>query len=168
MSTLIDLIQHISDLEQAILENNGEITEVMEKAIAEVNLDLAEKIDATDIVLSRIKMSSGFWMERADKLYAVAKGLEELHKQLNNHIKNVMAQSGKTELIGNDVCFKLAKTKPALEVDEAKLDPKYFRVKVAPDQEKIRTDIELGVPVEGARLRDSFALRTTVNKRRVK
>lgn len=168
MSTLSEILRQSQDLEQAIIEAGGELSPQMAEALIAVDLNLADKVDATDVMFTRLEMAASYWSTKAEQYKRISKGLEGAQKQLKEHVKAVMLASGKTEAAGIDVRFKLQKTRAALVLDESvPLSDGYTKttVLISPDQEKIRTDLELGVPVAGATLKPSWALRSYATKR---
>lgn len=153
-------------IELAIIENGGEISLEMEEFLTKVNLDIAESVDRTHMTLDRFDNAVTYWKSKASEYSRIASSLENAHKRLKDRIKSVMRDAGKTDLIGVEYRYKLSKLKPVVKLIEEDVPKEYFKEKITlvPDKERIRQDLELGVPVAGAILEESFALRPYPNK----
>lgn len=164
--SLHESIKDSQSLELAIIENGGELTPELETALTAISLDVAESVDRTHFALDRIENAAGYWKAKAAEYKKISDSLETAHDRLKGYIKGVMVESGKTDLTGVEVRYRLSRAKPKVVIDEAKLAPAYFKEKITlvPEKERIKQDLELGVPVDGARLEESFTLRAYPNK----
>jgi hypothetical protein len=77
-----------------------------------------------------------------------------------------MVELDKDELKGENYRFKLSNTKAALEYDESVLPDKYKiqTIVESVDKEMLRLDLENGLDVEGAFLKNSKVLRKYISK----
>jgi hypothetical protein len=72
-----------------------------------------------------------------------------------------MQAMGTDEIIGEDVKFKLSRLAPKLVIEEEKL-PSAFKMQVVtyvPDKDRIKSELEAGGSVEGAKMEEVFSLR---------
>jgi len=166
--TLALLMREAMDIEAAILEASGEITEAIEEKLMEIDLSVKEKVDGTALVLERMEDSAEFWRAKAQGLLKVAEGFEKARERLKDYVKQVMRDAGVTELRGNEQKLALQGVKAKLEVDEMRLPAAYLKqeTRVVADKVRIREALERGDEVEGARLIESYALRPKLNKER--
>jgi hypothetical protein len=167
-NTLVSITAEMHAVIQQIIENGGELTPELESGFTEVGERLAEKTDAYAYFLDRLETEAEFWRSRADSLLKTAKACESLKKRLSGNIKFVMERLDQKEVCGSEMRFTLAKAKPALVIDEKALDPAYFMqvTEMVPDKERIKSDLELGVPVPGAKLEGGYSLRKYPNSKK--
>jgi len=163
---LAEMIAEASALETRIIESGGEIPAELEAMIASVDLGIASKVDGVKFVLERMDLSAAYWANRADESRKVADALDKSTKRLKDYVKALMIESGRTELLGIDYRFKLAKAKPRLVLDESKLAPLFMTTETVtyPNKEQIRETLNMGIRVEGATLENSHSLRAYPNK----
>ena len=160
--TLFSLVSQANAIEQAIAEAGGELSPEIEAALANIDIAVASKVDGYNAVMDRLDALAAYWKAEADKRAKIAKSVSAASDRLNANIKAAMLKMGKDEVIGNDVRFKLAKTKGRLVINEQELDPSFkMEIRdVVPDKERIKTALEDGFSVSGATLEPSFSLRS--------
>ena len=163
---LFALVAQSNELEQALIESGGVLTEEMEKALSTVEVNLPAKIDGYAHFLERAEMAEEFWKQKAKAMFLVAKGISDARERVKDALK-LAAENLKTdELVGNEKRFKISSSKPKLVVDQANLAGQYLieRVVFEPDNDKIRDDLGMGREIEGAKLVESKSIRIYVNK----
>lgn len=165
--TLMQLVDESSDVIQMIRASGGEVTEEIQQMLLVTESNFAQKVDNYNIVLSRLEMEKEYWAEMAKKIQAVAKGYDNSLNFLKSNLKNAMLTLDKTEMMGDGYRFKLSKSKPIVEVDADKVPAEFLDEEVVytPNKEKIRQALAEGRAVEGARLKESYQLRTYLNKK---
>jgi uncharacterized protein YxjI len=127
----------------------------------ELDLSNAEAVEAYSLLASQLEARQEFYAKQAEEMDAIAKQIGGVLTRYNTFVKKVMSDAGTTDLTGVSFRYKLTTVKPRLVVeDETKLS-EYTKTetKVVLDKERIKQDLELGVPVEGARLEQSHSLR---------
>lgn len=166
-NNLFEIVQKSTNVLQQIIENNGELTEELEQALANVQLQYAEKIDGYQYFMERIDLESEYFEDKAAKYYKIAASLELLKSKLKENIKQSMRMLDYKEALGNDTKFKLVNGKSKLVIDENLLEPKWvMEVKtLVPDKDRIRAALEQGIEVRGAYLEDVYQLRSYANKK---
>jgi hypothetical protein len=125
------------------------------------DVSLGDKVDAYNIVMTRLEAATDYWNGRANELYKIAKATSNARSRIREALKGAMMAMGKEEITGAEVRFKLARSKPSLIVDEVNV-PESFKIIVTTksvDKERVRTALEEGFEVEGAQLVPSFSLR---------
>lgn len=168
--TLVQQLEEASRLEAMLVESGGELTPEIEQRLLTVDLNVAARVDAVHTLLARFETAADYWTERGNESLQVADSLKSAARRLKDHVKRIMVDTGRTDLPGEAIRYKLSNAKAKLIVNEQELEPEYFKEKVvrAPDQEKIRADLDLGVPVKGAVLEPVYTLRNYPNKKPMK
>lgn len=165
-TTLKELLHTTNEITDLLIESGGELTPEIEDKMRVSEVNLPKKIDSYSFILDRLKSEAAYFKQKADFYSSISKACKNAQERLKDNVKHVMISSDESELLGNDIKFKLSKTKPSLHIDETKISKeyRYQEVREVIDKEKIREDLELGVPVQGASLVPSFSLRTYANK----
>lgn len=164
--TLRDLVKSSQSIVEALIESGGELSPEMEAQLQNLEINLPAKIDAYASVMERMEMEEEYWKQKAEVLRSVAKGCSNVRERLKESLKYAAQSINATELIGNDVRFKISNSKPKLVLD-GPIDPAYV-IQVTTtevDKKRIEEDLKIGVPVEGARLVETKSIRAYVNKR---
>jgi hypothetical protein len=159
------IVNEANEIEQMLIDSFGSIDERLEKLITVNKDELAEKIDGYDIIFERLDVLAKHYKQRAEFFSNIAKGLSKTEDRLKENIKTAMSELKVTELEGNDIRFKLSNTKPSMVVlDEDAIPREYFEeITVTQlNKSRLRDDLAIG-PVPGAKLEESFALRTYAN-----
>jgi len=153
------------ELTQRIFANGGEISEADEAALEKVDVNLPEKVDGYAFVINQFQSASETFRQRAEEMRKVASSLSRAAERVKEGLKYAMHATGRTELIGDTVRYKLVATNKALVIDKTKLPAVYFMqvTETVPDKEKIKAALELGETVEGAHLEGGVALRQHLN-----
>jgi len=159
-------------LESLILEQDGEITDLIIENWMIINeKNLAEKVDHYKYFLESLEQGAQFFKDKAEEATKARKHYENVIDRLNNNLKQTMNDLGTDELIGNEYRYKLVRGKPKVEVlDEEKLPAKYMReiVELKPDKDLIKKELESSVEIEGARLVESYSVKSYLVKKGLK
>lgn len=159
--SLPSLIVEVTQVLSMIAENNGELTPELEAFFDGVSKDIAQKADSYAFYMERLDVESEYWKQKADSYAKVAKSCKALKERLNANIKVAMQAMGTDELSGEDVRFKLSKAAPKLVIEEERL-PTSFKMQVVtyvPDKDRIKSELEAGGTVDGAKFEEVFTLR---------
>lgn len=164
--SLRELVSVASEIENHLIESAGLLTPELENALAVIEIKLPQKIDGYNAVLERMEMAEAYWKMKASEFQAVAKGCASAREFVKNRLKEVMKENNLTELVGNDVKFKLSNSKPKMIIDDETLDKAYFMqvTEVVPDKKRIEEDLKMSVPIAGAKLEETKSLRAYPNK----
>lgn len=155
----LSVLQKSYELETALVE--GTDTAPIEQELFAVDLTNAEAVEAYSFMVQNLEQREEFYQRQADEFKAIAKNIKNLVSRYNNFVKRVMIDSGTPELTGKSFRFKLSTVKPSLIIDDESLLTEYTRpvTETVLDKDRIKQDLELGVPVEGAHLEQSYSLR---------
>lgn len=166
MSSLVDIYKEYNALESLIIESNGELNETLEVWLAEIDALLEQKADSYSFALDRFESSAEMLRAKAKQYLDAAKALENTRERLKDRIKFVMQATGKSEIKGSDITFKLSNSAPKLVIDEDNLSGQYkiAVTQVLPDKERIKTDLKAGKEIEGARFEPVKSLRVNITK----
>lgn len=167
MSSLVKIVKEVASLETMLIESGGELTPEIEAMLTVKEVNLPEKVDSYEAMLDRLSVIESLYKERAKLFSQAAKSLGNAQDTLKDRIKYAMKELGVTELLGHDIRFKLSSSKPKLVIEDEKAIPKEYKAEVITvevQKDKLLEDLKIG-SVEGARLEESFSLRTYVNKK---
>lgn len=168
--SLYGLVKKSQEITQEIIENGGELPKDLELALDENEKSLSLKVDGYHHILDRMSFEKEFWKEKKKYIDQIIKALDGAENNLKNRLKDAMRDLDVQELVGNEVRFKLGRSKPKLEIDPDKLPGPLLieEVTYKPDQDKIRDFISKGEEVPGVRVIESWSLRTYANTKRLK
>lgn len=151
------------------LENGGELTDDFAAQFGHLlDVQIPDKTDGCFLIMERLELEADRLKAKAESFAIAAKQLNSARERLKEYIKFQMQNSGLTELQGNDYKFGLSKTKPSVVIQNEELIPDGYTHEVVTrkiDKDRIREDLALGIPVEGATLVESFSLRSSINKK---
>lgn len=166
-NSLYSLVNEAQALFEVLSENNGELTPELEAKLTNLEVNLPIKIDAYNVILERAEIEENYWKKKAESMLAVAKGCKNIRERLKEQLKLSAIHLGKSELVGNDVKFKISNSKPKLIVNESEIESiyKFDVVTTEIDKKRITEDLAIGVPVRGAFLEETKSIRSYVNKK---
>lgn len=168
MNDLLKPLADVNALELALIENGGVLSPELELQFCSVNLDHAESVDAVSEALTRLEAVTKYWAERASESQRVAKAMKLAHEKLEEHVKELMRQSDKTDLFGVGIRLKLQRTAPALILPDIDLLPDEFKktvTEIVADKDKIRAELDRGEDIPGCSYKVKGSLRPYVNRR---
>ncbi len=156
------LVAQANEINQQVMEGDGVLTPELEAMLSEIELKLPQKIDAYAVIMERSEIEEAYWKEKARQCSEMAKRYSGVRSRLKDNIKFAMEQLGMSEAVGNEVRFKLTRSKPQLVINEDFLDSKYLveTIVKSVDKKAIEADLKEGKEVEGATLMEVFALRS--------
>lgn len=162
------IVSEVAQLEAMLIESDGEITPEIESMLAVREIQLPEKVDRYASVIERFDLIEEFYKEKADQIYKLAKAAGTVSIRCKENLKASMMDLNVSELTGNEIKFKLSPSNPSVEiVDQSKLNGSYLITETITkvDKKRIGEDLKLGVPVDGAELRQTFSLRKSLNRK---
>jgi hypothetical protein len=162
MANIFELAMQIENL---ILENEGEFQEDIDALLEVTEHNLAHKIDSYYYVIEKMKAAAAFYKTEADKLNKIRKACETTEDRLKTRLKEFMLWKGTNQIEGHKSKFTLADTQPKLIILDEKLIPKeYQKITIEIDKASLKSDLVHGKKVEGAALQHSQALRSSFNR----
>ena len=166
-NSLVAIVREVATLETLLIESGGELTPEIEAMLTVKEVNLPEKVDGYEAIMDRLDSLEGMYKERAKMFSTAAKSLGMAQDALKERLKFAMKELGVTELMGNDIRFKLSASKPRLVIEDEKLVPKEYKqetVMIEVKKDLLTEDLKIG-SVPGARLEESVSLRKYVNKK---
>lgn len=162
------LVADMNQIMSQIAEAGGELSPEIEAFLDDVQGQIQVKADGYAFIMERLTTEAEFWKAKADSYAKVAKACSALKERLNDSIKGAMVALGTDTIEGEEVRFRLSRTKPRLVIDEDFLPPAFKMqvVTLVPDKDKILGELEMGAEVPGAKQEVSFALRKTINSKK--
>jgi Siphovirus Gp157 len=165
-NTLIQLVQSSQSIVEQLIESGGELSPELSLALSNLEVQLPAKLDSYAFILEKLEAEEDFWKQKAKAMQAVAKGCSNVRDRIKENLKLAALEMKADELVGNDFKFKFSNSKPKLIIDESALDKAYTMQVVTTeiDKKRIEDDLKLGVPVVGAHLEETKAMRVYANK----
>ena len=166
--SLISIVKQWNKITEMVAENGGELSEEMDNELTKVELLLPAKVDACSHVMDRIDKEIELLDAQAEFYSKISKTYKNIKARIKDNIKFGMQELQVEELCGNDIRFVLTKTKSSLKIDEDLIDPGYVTEEVTKiiDKRTILMDLRNGLPVAGAQLVETVALRSYPNRRK--
>lgn len=164
---LISALHFSEKIEEMLIESGGLITAEIEQELKLNPQTITELVDQKYISLERLEISQEFFEKKSEDFKRIAHSLKSAEKFIKESIKQYMIENNKKELVGNEYVFKLSPGKPTVEVmDESKIPESYFKTETVSRLSKdlISDDLKMGIPVDGAILKESYTLRKSINK----
>jgi len=154
-SSLRSLALIASKIENAIVEAEGEINEVLENDLVLAQYSIANKIDAYHYSIQKIEKTIEFHKDELKAIGALITRLESAQAWMLDNIQSAVENLSKSHLSGNKYVASLVLNPTKVDVlDEALIPSDFFITKTTKslDKKKISETLKLGIEVEGARL----------------
>lgn len=166
--SLISLIQEGQSIVDQILENNGEITPAIEEQLATNEMLVAGKVDRIVYFLEAIERQYKYFSLKSLELQRMSMKLKSSEKQFKEYLKMCFKFHDTKAVYGISHKISTYKIKPTVVIDDSLAIPMMFKKAVVTyeiDKEKIREALMRGEKVEGASLKESYALRVGLNSK---
>lgn len=167
MNKTLELItQDLISTQNKLIESEGNLDEMLELELAQVEANLSVKADHYAYRIERLEHMSEFWSTKAKEAYEVKAAINNHIENMKARIKDTMKVLDKKEIRGEQYVFKTRLGNPKLFVQPEILQRDYYITETItkPDNERIRTDLKAGKEIDGAKLIYNEALLIGVNK----
>lgn len=164
--SLITLAEESAKIEIALIESGGEITPEIEAWLADVEIDLPEKVENYALIMERMEALGSHYDDRAEMLQRMSRAVANVVERCKENLKIAMVKLETDEIQGVDVRFKMTESAGAVVYENEKLiPPEYTTIEqvVKIDKKRIGEDLKLGVPVDGCRLEKKKVLKKYAN-----
>jgi hypothetical protein len=134
-----------------------------------INVSTPEGLDVSVVVAKRIQAQIKMLAGEIKTFQAAKKKLEAIEEWLDSFLKAHAFPEGSNEVLGVNYVLQNRNCAQALEIeDESKIPDAYFEPKTTRvlNKDKLKQDLEMGVPVPGAQLVGGKALHLIPNTRR--
>lgn len=157
MSTLINISNEIRSIMRSIEDNEGLITEEQELILKELLLSKENKVSAYVSVLDRLENEKTFVKEQIKKANEYIKKLNATQDRMLDIAKTVITSSGESLHgdLGNVISLRKSH-RVELLIDPSDVPIEYCRIKTEPDLTKIKKAIELGEPIDFAKISENI------------
>lgn len=167
--TLRDILDERESLETEVMMRQGEITDEMADLFTMNADEMRQKIQNYVDIVAVLENESEAQKEKADKHYARSKALANTAKSIDDNLKHLMTFAGLKRIEGIENDVTISPTKDALIFNE---DPKHWEftpylvqtIEKHIDKEALRSALEAGLSIDGARLEPRFSLRKPLRK----
>lgn len=157
--------QLASELQNHLKHLDGEITPEIETLM----VNISKSADDAGLFLDESEYLINYFKGFRDQISAKIKTIQTAQEFIEGSLGLSCSKLG--DLSGDSFTFKLQKTKPRVVIDDDSIiEDNYIRTTVthAPDKTKIYEHLKSGVTVVGAKLVDNFALKKTINSKKLK
>jgi hypothetical protein len=166
--TLKSIRADIIALEELLLENEGEVNDTLETWLVINEKNLSVKTDAYHYMIDQLEQGVDFFKSKAEEANQARKQYESLIDRMKNNLKFTMQELNTDEIRGEEYRYKLSRSKPKVEItSEDKLPASYLKEKIvySADKDLIKEDLDKGIEIDGARLIESYSLRSYLVKK---
>lgn len=166
MKSLITIVQETNNIETMLLESQGELTPEIETALTVSGSDMAEKVDSYSYIIDRFAALEMHYKSKAEFFSAISKQCDNVQKRLKNNVQFAMQSLGKTELLGEDIKFKLSSTSGSLFITDEEMVPVEYKTEkmvTTINNKSVKDDIAKGKVVPGAEIKPGFSLKIVAN-----
>lgn len=164
--SLLLIVNEAMQLEQALIESNGEVNEYLEKALSVNSAELAVKVDGYVEIIKRFESLGDHYKKRAEFYSKIATQCNNAVDRLENNIKFAMQELGVEEIKGEDMRFKVSATSGQLKITDEDMVPVEFKSEVIQtviDKKSLKEAISAGKSIPGAEVIPGASLRTYAN-----
>jgi len=163
LGNLYSISRELYDLETALIEGQGQLTQELEDRLSYVNIAREKKVDAYFAIIQRCKSLESEYKAKAEMFSSIASSAKNTAAKLKKSLKEAMQFLGVKDLEGKDVRFKV--TEPTTKVvitDQGIVPIAYFtqRTVLEPNMDAIRDSWANGMPVPGTSLIETQQLRS--------
>lgn len=163
--TLADLVVRFGQLEQQIIENNGEIDGAMELLEFDLTEKLEDKVEGYALIMDRISRAADYYADKVEQYRKIHRGLNQASDFLRNNLRAAMETLNLPEVSGGSVRAKLQKCAKRVVYDGiTPLNPTLCENVSKPSLERIKAALEAGAEIPGARLEGGTVLRFYANR----
>lgn len=166
MKSLVALSKEHFEIEVALAESGGEISQELDEVLQRLQIDTADKVDGYSMVMQRMDVLESFYLARAERLTKMAKAASAVKQRLTENLKLAMETRQVDELCGLDVKFRLVNSNPKVIIENEDAVDEAYKVTVTTkkiETKRIAEDLKNGVPVAGARLERGRHIREFAN-----
>lgn len=172
--SLLELVIAHKSLEEELISVDGEITHELQLRVLETlfsnQVEIAKKSDNYFWKCEKVwRPTAKVFREIAERARSRAKSLESLEVAAKARMKSAMETLGVNEILGETTRTWRYRAKSAVVVtDESLLPAKYARQKITVeyDLDQIKRDIDAGIDVPGATLKESWAIKSESRQER--
>lgn len=152
--TLFQLSAEMAAIEAALIDNGGELTPELEKAMAETSEGLVRKADGYGVLLAKFASVSDACKAEIDRIQAIKKTADNSVKRIKNHLAETMAAFEMKNLEGATHKFTLTKTTGTAVDEETVLRP--YADKIAKFQDSLPEWLTVTPKISKTVLKDTF------------
>ena len=159
---LITVLNRAHEIEIALMESAGEVTPQIQDMITIKNIEEKEIVDSYEVIMDRLEIAESYCKNKSQQFAMMARSYGGLRDNMRSGIKSKMLETGRQEITGHDIRFKLSRTQPSLNIVSEDLIEEQYKKQVTTtvvDKDKIKTDLKQGKEVLGAELVENVSLR---------
>lgn len=154
MASLYELQGTMLEIEQALDENGGELTEELALLLNDTEMSIKQKCDGYRAVMAKFASRAEIADKEIKRLQDIKKTAKNAEKRLKEHVLNIMGIYGLKKIEG-DLCTMTRTATKALEVDEEMLLFPHMG-KIAALQEALPDYLSVEIKVSKTALKEAF------------
>ena len=154
MASLYELQGEFLQIENALEDNGGELTDELAQLLTDTALSIQQKVDGYRVVMAKFNDKADAVDKEIKRLQAIKKTAVNSEKRLKEHVLNVMGAYGIKKLEGL-FCSMTRTTTKALDVDEELLIEQY-KDKIAELQASLPEYLTIEVKVSKTAIKNKF------------
>jgi hypothetical protein len=167
MNTLKQLLAQKQIAMNLVEVADGELTPELELKLKQSEMSLLEKADAYAAVRDELYSTVEHLKAKENEFKTAREHVETYIERFEKRLIDTLLERGMTELVGEDVVFKISPTRGTVEItdqDAAKLF--YGREKVTIDIDKaaIREALDSGEQLSFAKIQQNYSIKQKVRK----
>lgn len=162
LNELIGLVGQVKSIEESIIENEGEIDLILERAYIETNLKCRENIDSWYGILKWNEDKLESLKTQRQTITEKIRRIEKWTEQIKNITKEIMLANNLKKIEGDKTKFSLCKGRPSVEVDDpASLPVEYRNTEITyhADKKKIIEAHNQGISIDGTKIIETYTLK---------
>lgn len=157
MRALYHIEQSLNELNESLIANGGELSPELETQLAITQQELSEKGANYGLVILSNERDIESIDAEIKRLQALKAPIEATNKKLKEAISNALQNYG-IEKIETPLVKMSFRKSSSVEVDETKLNQKWFKYVATPDKTLIKQAIKEGEVIDGAEIVEKLNL----------
>lgn len=164
--SLMAFVKDHHKLDEALLKNDGELSEELEQFLQITEKGLAEKIDGYKLYMDHLEFRAQYFKDLAQQAKVYEKTFTNLIERMRGNLKFAMQNMNTNELKGEQYRFALTEPSDKLIIENEEEIPAKFtkeELVLTVDKEQVMAALKKGEKVPGAKIELVSQLRQYVN-----
>jgi hypothetical protein len=160
-----------SELENALVCSEGELTPEIEHLLTVTSEKIPQKIDSYGHIMDSLQKKADLYYQTAKEWETIAKRFEAAQERIKENLRLVMLEHKIDELQGQRERFKMMKSSGSVKIINQNEIPENYKsvsLIINVDKKAIGDELKKGLPVPGATLEINSYVRRFASKPEVK
>lgn len=163
---LMALVNEAAEIENRIIESNGELTPEIEALLYLNTNELSQKVDNYVGLMKKMELTASYYKDKAQFFLKLANTFDKVHDSCCERMLQALKTLGTDEIKGHDYKFKIYKSPPKLIIDDKEAIPEQYLIintNVDIDKDALKSQLKNGA-VSGAHLESGSYVKILANK----